>query len=115
MAIEVDSNEMFEPKEFIDAIWSAIIELYGEQGASQTWLGMIKYEIEKRLAVIRVANATSDMVRAALVTMTKIGDKPASLHVIAVSGTIKALDKRVRQHSERADSILLSNVKHIRC
>jgi RNase P/RNase MRP subunit POP5 len=83
----------------MDAVWSAIIKLYGEQGASQTWLSMIKYEAEKRSATIRVTNSASDMVRTALATMTKISDKPASIHVIAVSGTIKALSKRVGKQS----------------
>jgi RNase P/RNase MRP subunit POP5 len=84
----------------MDSIWSAIIRLYGEHGASQTWLGMISYDIENRLAIIRVTNAAADTVRTAIATMTTIGDKPASIHVIAVSGTIKALIKRVKQHSE---------------
>jgi RNase P/RNase MRP subunit POP5 len=83
----------------MNAIWSAMIKLYGEHGASQTWLGMIKYDVENRSAIVRVTNVTSDMVRTALATMTKIGDKPVSIHVIAVSGTIKALTKRVRKHS----------------
>jgi RNase P/RNase MRP subunit POP5 len=39
----------------------------------------------------------SDMVRAALATMTRIGDKPVTVHVIAVSGTIKAVYKNVGQ------------------
>lgn len=81
----------------MDAAWCAIIRVYGEHGASQTRLGMIKYDMEKRLAIIRVTNAASDMVRAALTTITEIGDKPASIHVIAVSGTIKALTRRVKQ------------------
>jgi ribonuclease P/MRP protein subunit POP5 len=97
LALEVDSAETFEPKEFADGIWSAITRLYGEHGASQTGLVMIHCDMERKFALIRVTNAASDMVRAALAAITKIGDKPASIHVIAVSGTIKALQKRVKQ------------------
>jgi len=79
----------------MDAVWSAVIKLYGELGASQTWLGLIKYDAEKRFVIIRVANSASDMVRTALVTMTEVKGKPAGVHVLAVSGTIKALSKRV--------------------
>lgn len=97
LALEVDSAETFEPKEFGDGIWSAITRLYGEHGASQTGLVMIHCDMERRFALIRVTNAASDMVRATLATIIKIGDKPASIHVIAVSGTIKALQNRLKQ------------------
>jgi RNase P/RNase MRP subunit POP5 len=96
--LQVDSKETFELKEFMDAVWSAITRLYGEHGASQTWLGMIKYDPDRRLAVIRVANPASDMVRAALATITGIGNKPVCVHVIAASGTIKALSRRIRDY-----------------
>ena len=96
--MEIDSGETFESKEFMDTIWSAITRVYGEHGASQTWLGLIRYDPDRRLAIIRVANAASDMVRAALATITKISDTPASIHVVAASGTIKALSRRIRDH-----------------
>lgn len=97
MALEIDSTEMIEAKEFMDAVWSVIIRLYGEHGASRTGLTMIDYNMESKLALIRVTNAASDIVRAAVATMTKMGGKPVGVHVIAVSGTIRALCKRVRQ------------------
>jgi ribonuclease P/MRP protein subunit POP5 len=97
LALEIDSAETFESKEFADGIWSAITRLYGEHGASQTGLVMIHCDMERKFAVIRVTNAASDMVRAALATITKIGDKPSSIHVIAASGTIKALQDRLKQ------------------
>jgi ribonuclease P/MRP protein subunit POP5 len=88
---------MIEAKEFMDAVWSVIIRLYGEHGASKTGLTMIDYNMESKLALIRVTNAASDIVRAAVATMTKMGGKPVGVHVIAVSGTIRALCKRVKQ------------------
>lgn len=97
LALEIDSTEMIEAQEFIDAVWSVIIRLYGEHGASKTGLTMIDYNMESKLALIRITNAASDIVRAAVATMTKMGGKPVGVHVIAVSGTIRALCKRVRQ------------------
>jgi RNase P/RNase MRP subunit POP5 len=96
--LQIDSNETFETKEFMNAVWSAITRLYGEHGASQTSLGMIRYDRDRKLAVIRVANPASDMVRAALATITGINETHASIHVIAVSGTIKALTRRIRDY-----------------
>lgn len=97
LALEVDSAETFEPKDFMNAVWSAVTQLYGEHGASQTGLSLIHYEPERKFALVRVACMASDMVRAALATMTRIGDKPVTVHVIAVSGTIKAVYKNVGQ------------------
>lgn len=97
LALEIDSTETVGAQEFMDAVWSVIIRLYGEHGASKTGLTMIDYNMESKLAVIRVTNAASDIVRSAVATVTNIGGKHVSVHVIAVSGTIRALCKRVKQ------------------
>ena len=75
------------------AVWDALVRLYGEHGASQTGLGLIHYDSGERHAVIRTGHTSLDMVRAALASMTRIRDKPAAVHVLRISGTIKALQK----------------------
>lgn len=75
----------------MDAIWNALTRLYGEYGASRTSLTMIDYEQEKRIAIIRAALVSVDMVRAAIASVTRIGDKPVALHVLRVSGTLRSL------------------------
>ncbi|MCJ7424459.1 Rpp14/Pop5 family protein [Candidatus Bathyarchaeota archaeon] len=93
LALEIDTVDAVDFNEFADGIWSALVKLYGEQGASRAGLTIIHHS--PSLAIIRVANAAIDMVRAALALTTKIGDKPVAIHVLAVSGTIKALRKKV--------------------
>lgn len=93
LALQVDSNSAPSPKELMDAIWSAVVKLYGEVGASQTSLSLIEYNAEKKVAVIRTALAKVNLVRASLATITSVAGKDAALHVLAVSGTIKALRK----------------------
>ncbi len=95
MALKIDSAETFDSKEFMDTIWAAITKLYGEYGASKTGLTMINYEVGQRIVTIRAANAAVDMIRAALASTTKVDDVPVALHVLAVSGTLKALNKRI--------------------
>ena len=97
LALAIDSDEKFDSKELMDAIWSAISKLYGEYGASRTGLMLISYDMEKRFAVVRTVHTAVDMVRAALASITKIQDKPAAIYVLTVSGTIKALYKKVKQ------------------
>jgi len=79
----------------MDAIWGAVVKLYGEYGASQTSLALIDYDVEKKTAVIRTSLATVDLVRASLASITSIAGREAAVHVLAVSGTIKALTKKM--------------------
>jgi RNase P/RNase MRP subunit POP5 len=51
------------------------------------------------LAIVRTGHKTLEMVRTALASISQIGKKPVALHVLAVSGTIKALHKRLEEHS----------------
>jgi RNase P/RNase MRP subunit POP5 len=95
IAVEIDSGEAVDSREFVDAVWGAISRLYGEYGASRVGLILIDYDTERKVAVIRVVHNALDMVRAALASITKVNDKPAAMHVITVSGTIKALCKKI--------------------
>jgi len=97
LALEIDAEEMFDSKEFMDAVWSAVSKLYGEYGASRAGLALIDYDMEKRFAVIRTTHTTLEMARTALASITKIGNKPAAIHILTVSGTIKALYKKIKQ------------------
>lgn len=97
LALEIDSDEVFSSKEFMDAFWGAVLKLYGEYGASWIGLSLIDYDMEKRFAVIRTAHTTLGMVRTALASITRIGNKPAAIHISTVSGTIKALYKKIKQ------------------
>ena len=78
-------------REFIDAVWASVTRLYGEVGASQTGLALINFDVERGVAVIRVLLASLNMVRASLATITTVAGKEASLQVLSVSGTLKAL------------------------
>ena len=97
LALKIDSDETFSSREFMDAVWNAVLKLYGEYGASQSGLTLIDYDAETRLAVIRTTHTTVEMVRAALASITKIRDKPAAIHVLTISGTIRALHKKIKQ------------------
>jgi len=81
----------------LDAAWEAVLKLYGEYGASRIGLTLIKYDFEERSAIIRTVHSEVENLRTALATITKIEDKPAAIHVISVSGTIKALQKKIME------------------
>ena len=95
--MKIDSNESLDSREVIDAVWSAVSKLYGEHGASRTGLMLISYDAQERLAVVRTVHDAVGMVRAAIASITRIQDKQVALHVLRVSGTIKALHKKMGQ------------------
>jgi RNase P/RNase MRP subunit POP5 len=81
----------------MSALWDAVSKLFGEYGASQAGLSLIDYDETNRLAVIRTWHGTLEMVRTALASITRILNKPVALHVLAVSGTIKALHRKLEK------------------
>jgi len=97
LALKIDGDGFVDSREFLDAVWGAVLKLYGEYGASRVGLALIDYDVEKRFAVIRTVHSAVDMVRTALASMTRIGNKPVAIHVVRVSGTIKSLYKKVNK------------------
>jgi RNase P/RNase MRP subunit POP5 len=97
LALQVDSDGVPSRGEFMAAVWGAVTKLYGEYGASLTSLALIEYDAERKTAVLRTSLATLDLVRASLASTTSVAGSEAAVHVLAVSGTIKALHEKTRQ------------------
>ena len=96
MALQLDIDCVPGDREFMDAVWSSLSKLYGEVGASMASLALISYDSDRKFAVLRTNLSVVDDVRASLATIISIAGKSASVHVLAVSGTIKALHKNFR-------------------
>jgi RNase P/RNase MRP subunit POP5 len=96
LALQIECEALPTEREFIDAVWAAVTKLYGEVGASTTGLGLIDFNVERKVAVLRVSLAAMSLVRASLPTITSIAGKVAAVHVLAVSGTLKALYANVK-------------------
>lgn len=94
LALKIDGDDSFRSGELMEAVWDAVLKLYGEYGASHTHLSLIKYDDQKRVGILRTGHTTVDMIRAALASITQIGGKPAAVHLTRVSGTIKALHSK---------------------
>jgi RNase P/RNase MRP subunit POP5 len=95
VALTIDSPGTFSSNEFVDAVWNSILRLYGEHGASTVKLSLISFDGETKSAVLRVGHKSLGLIRTALASVTKIEDKPAAVHVSLVSGTLKALHKKM--------------------
>ncbi|MGD0072007.1 MAG: Rpp14/Pop5 family protein [Candidatus Bathyarchaeia archaeon] len=91
LALQLECEGAPAERELMDVIWAAVTKLYGEVGASLTGLTLIDFDLERKVAVVRVSLVALGMVRASLATVTSIGGREAAVHVLAVSGTLKAL------------------------
>ena len=94
MALKVANEQPLDERVVMDAVQTSILRLFGEYGASQANLKRIKYLPEKQQLVIRCSHTMLDKVRAAIASTIMIDEKPAAIHVIGVSGTLKALSKK---------------------
>jgi RNase P/RNase MRP subunit POP5 len=95
LQLDVPAKELPSDREFMDSIWSSLTQIYGEYGASQANLVLINYDVENKIAVVRSNLIAVNKLRTSIATITQIGDKPLAIHVIAISGTIKALSRHL--------------------
>ena len=97
LALQIDTQNIALPseREFMDAIWGSITQMFGESGASQANIVLINYSIDQKIVVIRVNLPAIINLRASIVTITQIAQTKVAVHVLAVSGTIKALAKKI--------------------
>ena len=99
LAVSIDSDQTVCSRDFMEALWASVSRLFGEYGASQAGLSLTDYDEARRLAIVRTGHKTLDMVRTSIASVTQIGKRPVALHVLAVSGTIKALHRRLEERS----------------
>ncbi len=91
LALKLEGEGLPSERDFMDALWGSVTRLYGEVGASQAGLVLIDCDAERKIFVVRVSLASLDWVRASVALVTSVAGVAACVHVLAVSGTIKAL------------------------
>lgn len=91
LALQLDMDDMPSEKELMDAIWGSVVRFYGEVGASLTSMALINFDVSYKIVIIRTSLETLDYVRSSIAGITSVAGKVASVHILAVSGTIKAL------------------------
>ena len=91
LAVQLECDGLPSEREFMDAIWASTTKLYGEVGASLTGLALINLDAQRKVYVVRCNLASLSVVRASVACVTSVAGVQASVHVLAVSGTLKAL------------------------
>jgi ribonuclease P/MRP protein subunit POP5 len=95
LALKVVCEQSVNERDVRDAVWNAVLKLFGEYGVSQTNLGFMEYDPQRDYVVVRCSHTAVEMVRASIASIMEINGKPVVVHVIGVSGTLRALRKKV--------------------
>jgi RNase P/RNase MRP subunit POP5 len=94
LALNVAGEQPFNEREVLEAVHVSVLRLFGEYGASKADIKLIKGVPEKRQLVLRCSHLMLEKVRAAIVSTVEVDGKAVSVHVVGVSGTLKALSKK---------------------
>ena len=94
LALRIVSEQPVRKGDLRGVVWDAVLRLYGEHGASHVDLALIEYDPERKYAIMRCSHKSVEMVRASIASVTEINGKPAAIHVVGISGTLRSLRKK---------------------
>jgi RNase P/RNase MRP subunit POP5 len=94
LRIYVTSDRLCTEHEVSEAITNGVLHLYGIHGLSKTEPLLIEFDIDEQTGIVRCSHLNLRQMRASLAYVTNVGESAASIHVLNVSGTIKALKRR---------------------
>jgi ribonuclease P/MRP protein subunit POP5 len=95
LALQVETSQPFDERSVLNGVNEVILRLFGETGASKTNIRMIKSFPEQNQLIIRCSHLMLEQTKAAITSITKINQTETAIHILAVSGTIKALTKKL--------------------
>lgn len=94
----------------MDVVWQAVIQLFGENGACKTALSMVEYQEVAGILIIKCSHKALRIVRAAIASVTHIKQERVALHVLAISGTLNALKRKIS--NERGLNLLRESLRN---
>ena len=95
IAVRIDSDRTSEERDIYDAVWTSILRLFGEYGASQTELTLVDYDQETKQAILRCSHKALSLVEASIVAVTEMDNEKATIHIVLVSGTLRSLRRKI--------------------
>ena len=94
--MKISSDGVFNKRDSMDALWEMVLKLFGEVGASKTGLSLVRgIDLGGDFLVVKCFHNSLSNVRAAATAVTEINGKRVIVRVIAISGTLRALRKKV--------------------
>jgi RNase P/RNase MRP subunit POP5 len=86
---ELLCEESFKREEIVTGIWNSCLEFLGELGASRTSLWVHEYENNE--GIVSCNTRSVDEIIMCLSLLQEIENKPVTIRIKGVSGTIKSL------------------------
>jgi RNase P/RNase MRP subunit POP5 len=99
LLFQIVSEGSLDGRAVEEAIRRGIMTLYGVKGLSQANPQLIEYDAEGKVGILRCSHSNLRQVRASLAYTTSLEGYSASIHVKDVSGTLRALRRRIRRQS----------------
>ena len=96
VAVKIDDGEL-DQRDAVMAVSRNLIRLFGEYGASVAELTYIGSELNNRILIFRCTHVALEMVRASIASLKEINRRRCSTRIVYVSGTLKALRRRISQ------------------
>ena len=91
LALKTVSKQPLNEQTVLSVIQASVCKLFGEYGASKANIKLIKTVPEKQQVVIRCSHLMLEKVRASIASILEYDGKPVAIHVVGISGTLKAL------------------------
>jgi ribonuclease P/MRP protein subunit POP5 len=95
LAFEAVCEHKLDRKQIVDSVWSSLLRLHGELGASKTSLWVMDWDREKNKGILKANHKSVDAVRAAAALVKEIEGRKAILRIAYVSGTLKGARERL--------------------
>ncbi len=96
IAFKINSEEKVEFGDLINALWSSILNLFGEvnTGDIDFWLVKDAWEKKSQRGLVKCNHKHVSKVRLAMALIERIGDSKVSIQSLGVSGTMKSAKKK---------------------
>lgn len=96
LGFRVLSGSPLRSGEVYSAIIRSMLNLFGARGLSEADVKLLSFNPSNGFGILRCNHKAVWMVRAALAMVSHVGSSKASMYVVRVSGTVKALREKVR-------------------
>jgi len=95
--VKIESQGEIVGRSLAAAVSSSLVRLFGEYGASLADLRLVDYQPGSRCGIFRCNHKALGMARASIAALKDVDGEKTALRVVYVSGTLKALRKRLGQ------------------
>ncbi|MEA3229666.1 MAG: Rpp14/Pop5 family protein, partial [archaeon] len=103
IVFEILSDKTFGLEDAVKAIWSSLLQLFGEAGVSafHVWIPSNLYNKKRNTGIVRCSHNYVQQVRSALALIRKIDENPVIVKTLGVTGTIKSAKAKFLKISEK--------------